>query len=97
MELSPKLASRITSEVRQVMKEDIILMGINGFIISSTEKSRVGSFHEGAEIVINTKKKLYIDKEKAMTLKGVKAGINMPIMFNHQVIGVVGITGNPKK
>lgn len=97
MELSPKLASRITSEVRQVMKEDIILVDINGFIISSTEKSRVGSFHEGAEIVIKTKQKLYIDKEKAATLKGVKAGINMPIMFNHQVIGVVGITGNPKK
>lgn len=97
MHLSTNLASKIISEVQQVMKEDIILVDTKGIIISSTEKSRIGTFHEGATIVIKTKKVLYIDQDKAKILKGVKAGINMPIMFNKQVIGVIGITGDPKK
>jgi carbohydrate diacid regulator len=97
MHLSPKLASKIISEVQEVVKEDIILVDINGIIISSTDKSRIGSFHEGATIVIKSKQKLYIDQAKAKVLKGVKAGINMPIMFNKQVIGVIGITGEPKQ
>lgn len=97
MLLSPNLASKIVSEVRQVMKEDIILVDINGIILSSTEKSRIGSYHEGAAKVVQSKQILYIDQAKAKILKGVKAGINMPIMFNNQVIGVIGITGEPKE
>jgi carbohydrate diacid regulator len=97
MHLSPKLASKIISEVQEVVKEDIILVDINGTIISSTDESRIGSFHEGTMIVIKTKQKLYIDQVKARVLKGVKAGINMPIMFNKKVIGVIGITGEPKQ
>lgn len=86
MQLSPKLAAKIISEVQDVVKEDIILVDINGIIISSTDESRIGSFHEGATIVIKSKQKLYIDQIKAQVLKGVKAGINMPIMFHNKVI-----------
>jgi carbohydrate diacid regulator len=97
LQLSPKLAAKIISEVQDVVKEDIILVDINGIIISSTDESRIGSFHEGATIVIKSKQKLYIDQIKAQVLKGVKAGINMPIMFHKKVIGVIGITGEPKQ
>lgn len=95
MHLSPKLAAKIFTEVQQVIKEDLILVDTNGVIIFSTQPNRIGSFHEGAAIVVKTKQKLYIDQEKARILKGVKAGINMPIKFQKEVIGVIGITGEP--
>lgn len=64
MHLSTNLASKIISEVQQAMKEDIILVDTKGIIISSTEKSRIGTFHEGATIVIKTKKYFILIRTK---------------------------------
>lgn len=38
-----------------------------------------------------------ITEEDQKTLKGVKAGINLPVFFQHQIAGVIGITGNPER
>lgn len=95
MQLVPELAKKIVNEVQLVMTEDIIVVDQRGLIIASTDKRRVGILHEGAKIVMSTKKKLYINKELAQSLQGVKPGINLPIFFENQVIGVIGITGIP--
>ncbi|GAK83569.1 sugar diacid utilization regulator SdaR [Vibrio ponticus] len=36
-----------------------------------------------------------IDQATAEHLKGVKPGINLPIIFQDKVIGVIGISGEP--
>ncbi|TCP30980.1 CdaR family transcriptional regulator [Scopulibacillus darangshiensis] len=97
MRLFPKLAGKIVNEVQKVIKEEIIVVDIDGFIIASTEQKRIGSPHEGAQIVLRTKKKLYIDETMTARLKGVKMGINMPITFEGRVAGVIGLTGDPKE
>ncbi|WP_366544450.1 sugar diacid recognition domain-containing protein, partial [Salmonella enterica] len=38
-----------------------------------------------------------IDSATANQLKGVRSGINLPISFHEQLIGVVGITGEPEE
>jgi carbohydrate diacid regulator len=95
--LLPKLAEKIVNEVRKLIGEDIIVVKTDGFIIASTDRSRVGSFHEGAKIVSKEKKKLIITKGGEKNLKGVRAGISFPIIFQNDVIGVIGITGEPHK
>ncbi len=42
------------------------------------------------------KQKLYISKKEAADLKGVKPGINLPISYQGDIIGVIGITGTPE-
>jgi carbohydrate diacid regulator len=95
--LLPHLAKKIVSEVRRLLDEDIIIVDTNGIIIASTDLKRLGNFHEGAFLVCQEKKKRIITKEDESRLKGVKAGINLPIFFHGDVIGVIGITGDPKK
>jgi carbohydrate diacid regulator len=95
--LSPKLAENIVKEVRKLIGEDIIVVNTEGIIIACTDKKRVGTFHEGAQIASQEKRKLIITEKDQKRLQGVKAGINFPIFFQNDVIGVIGITGVPEK
>ena len=89
------LAKSIISEVKKCLNEDLIITDINGIIIASTDENRVGSFHEGALICSHKQTKIIITHEDQKILKGVKSGINLPVFFRQQIIGVIGITGDP--
>jgi len=96
VQLVSELSKKIIKEVQLVMKEHVIVTDIRGIIIASTEEKRVGFFHEGAWNVMQKKQKLYISKKEAADLKGVKPGINLPISYQGDIIGVIGITGTPE-
>ncbi len=95
--LLPELAEKIVKEVQKLIGEDIIVVNTEGHIIASTDPVRVGTFHEGALLASQKKRKRIITEEDQLKLEGVKAGINFPIFFQNDVIGVIGITGEPKK
>ncbi|MEH7238204.1 CdaR family transcriptional regulator [Bacillus sp. JJ1562] len=95
--LIPSLAKKIIKEVRRLIDEDIIIVDVSGIIIASTDTGRIGDFHEGALLASQDQKKMIITKDMENRLKGVKAGINLPILFKEKVVGVIGITGNPEK
>lgn len=95
--LIPSLAKKIIKEVRRLIDEDIIIVDVSGTIIASTDPSRIGSFHEGALLSSRDQKKMIITNDMENDLKGVKAGINLPVFYQHKVVGVIGITGNPEK
>jgi carbohydrate diacid regulator len=93
--LTPELAEKIITEVRKYLDEDIIMVNTDGIIIASTDRGRIGQFHEGAQIASMQREKLIITEEKQSRLQGVKPGINLPVFFQQEVIGVIGLTGNP--
>jgi carbohydrate diacid regulator len=94
--LQTELAEKIVNEVQRLITEEIIVVNTEGIIIASTNGDRIGRFHEGAFITSQQKKKLIITEKDTLQLKGVKSGINLPIFFQHDVIGVIGITGDPE-
>ncbi len=94
--LQPELAEKIVREVQKLIAEEIIVVNTEGIIMASTNRDRIGTFHEGAFITSQQKKKLIITEKDTPQLKGVKSGINLPIFFQHDVIGVIGITGDPE-
>ncbi len=71
----------------------INIMDEKGVIIASTEKERIGTFHQGAAEVIATGRPVYISKEDLPRYPGAKEGYNMPIFLKDDLIGVVGIFG----
>ncbi|AYD39527.1 hypothetical protein D4Z93_02805 [Clostridium fermenticellae] len=73
----------------------INIMDKKGIIIASSEKNRIGSFHQGAAEVITRGETVCIYKNNLDRYKGAKEGINMPIINNNKIRGVVGIYGNP--
>ncbi|MFC3883358.1 CdaR family transcriptional regulator [Bacillus songklensis] len=97
MLLLPSLAKKIIYEVKKLIDEDIIIVNVDGTIIASTDEKRLGTFHEGALLSVKEKRKVIITKEDESRLEGVKSGLNLPIFFSHDVIGVVGITGDPDR
>ncbi|MEH7009930.1 sugar diacid recognition domain-containing protein [Neobacillus niacini] len=94
--LQPELAEKIVKEVQKLISEEIIVVNTDGMIMASTNQERIGTFHEGALLTSRQKKKLIITENETPQLKGVKSGINLPIFFQHDVIGVIGITGDPE-
>ncbi|AGK52804.1 CdaR family transcriptional regulator [Bacillus sp. 1NLA3E] len=95
--LFPEIAEKIVKDVKRLINEDIIVVNTEGIIIASTEHKRIGAFHQGALLAAERKEKIVITEEDQKTLIGVKAGINLPVFFLRDVIGVIGITGDPAK
>lgn len=93
MILSKNTADKIVSELSKIVEQHINIMDIEGIIISSTDPMRIGNIHGGAVKILNEKlNELMIQSDDEYA--GSKNGINLPIEFNEEIIGVIGITGN---
>ncbi|QRZ91727.1 hypothetical protein FUA19_10245 [Bacillus subtilis] len=95
MFLQPLLAKKIIAEVKKMYEREVIIVNTDGLIMASTNDERVGQFHEGALLCAKEKRSVIITKEDEKRLKGVKAGINLPVFSDHDVIAVFGLTGEP--
>ncbi len=93
MQLSRQSAQQIVEEIGQLVKQNINLMDETGHIIASTDRRRIGNFHEGAfQIISQHLPELYITSQ--METATVRRGINLPIELEGDVVGVIGITGD---
>jgi carbohydrate diacid regulator len=79
----------------KIIKYSVNVMDEQGHIIGSGDTSRLNQRHEGAILALNDHRIVEIDDATSKQLKGVKPGINFPIIFQHKAIGVVGISGEP--
>ena len=91
MNLDPQIAETIVTNLKDVINHEINLFDTTGTIIASTDRTRIGTSHDGARLAIRTKKTISIDRENEY--RGARHGINVPVMFNDQVVAVIGITG----
>jgi carbohydrate diacid regulator len=91
MEISKRQAEDIIKNLKSVIQEDINFIAPDGNIIASSDESRVGSFHEGAAKVAQTKQPLIISSD--YDYLGAKKGINLPVFYEQNLIAIVGITG----
>lgn len=91
-----KMFAQLVSEINKTINEQVIFTNVDGIIVASTEKERIGAFHEGAKRSIQQKTYLYMTEEKVNELVGVRKGVVTPIFLNKNAIGVVGITGEPE-
>lgn len=94
MEIEQQLAQKIVARLQREIPYNINVMNKQGVIIASGEPTRVGQLHDGAVEAIRLKRNNQILTDQ---LNGVLQGYNMPIVVQNDVIGVVGITGDPKQ
>ncbi|MBY6197025.1 sugar diacid recognition domain-containing protein [Vibrio hangzhouensis] len=97
MQLNSLIAKQIVDRAKKIIEYSINVMDENGVIIGSSDPSRVHQVHEGALLAIRDNRTIEINESVASTLSGVKKGINLPILYGEQVIGVVGISGTPEQ
>lgn len=95
--LSHEDYQKIVNRLMNILGKNINIMDTKGVIIASGDSTRIGFFHEGAKIAASRKMDVIIDDTNIEYYKGAKKGINVPLFYNGEVIGVVGITGEPKE
>lgn len=92
MRISKTIAMRIVTDLGDIIDQKVNLMDETGAIIASTDPSRIGTLHGGAQKVIQEKlDELVIAADDEYP--GSRAGLNLPIEMDGDIIGVVGITG----
>lgn len=95
MEIIRELAENIVEEMKKIIGKDINYISIDGEIIASTDKKRIGTYHLGAKEVVRTQKIVFIEKDDEYL--GAKKGVNLPVKFDNRTIGVIGISGETKE
>jgi carbohydrate diacid regulator len=94
--LNKTTADKIIHEMKHVVDNHINIIDNNGFIIASTDIRRINNYHEAALLIINKRfKELIVEFDEQY--EGCKSGVNLPIYFSNEIIGVVGITGIPEE
>ena len=94
--LSIKLAQEIATRTMALLPHNINVMDEHGVILASGLPDRVGTRHEGAILAIGQRRVLEIDVATAAHLQGVKPGVNLPLYSQGEIVGVIGITGDPE-
>ncbi|XKI10519.1 Transcriptional regulator [Sporosarcina sp. ANT_H38] len=93
--LTKEIANEIVKETSIRLHRNVNIMNTEGIIIATQDKSRIGSIHNGAIEVLKSGKTLTIHEDENNNWEGSQPGVNLPIVFLEQIIGVIGITGDP--
>lgn len=95
--LDRALAQDIVDRAMAILPHNVNVMDYLGIIIGSGDPERISTRHEGAQQVLASRQTVEIDSDAASRLGGVKPGVNLPLMLDHQLVGVLGITGDPER
>jgi len=95
MILDKNECQKIVDRVISILGKNINIINSEGIIIASGDKTRVNTFHKGAKLAASEKKEVIVEDKDLNSYEGCRKGVNLPIYHNDQVLGVVGITGEP--
>ncbi|MGG1572168.1 CdaR family transcriptional regulator [Fictibacillus sp. NRS-1165] len=95
--LTTEIAEMIVKETSARLNRNVNIMSSKGIIIASCDPSRLYHMHEGALEVLQTKQPFTIPTDHEGKWKGAQSGINLPIIFDEKIVGVIGITGDPEE
>lgn len=96
IKITQETANEFIKAILPMAKNCVInIMDINGVIVASSDVSRINIFHTGAQKAIEEKRTVKIYKNQVELFPGSKEGINIPIVNEGEVLGVVGIYGDP--
>ena len=84
---------RLYYHVKAVCAHDINFIDSKGIIFASTNKKRIGDFHEIGLQVIKTGETIEVDTNEGYF--GAQKGVNIPFIDKGDVSAVIGISGEP--
>ncbi|WP_066542980.1 MULTISPECIES: CdaR family transcriptional regulator [Clostridia] len=93
--VSRRLAQQIVDTVKDVCGRDINFIAPSGTIFASTDKQRIGEFHEIGQRA--AKIKTTIEVQSDGSFQGTQKGVNIPIFHQGILLAVIGISGPPEE
>jgi signal transduction histidine kinase len=93
--LDAKFAQSLVDSVAAELHTNVNILDGRGVIIASVSRERIGQVHEaGARMLkAGVVKEFYVSKGDELQLSGIRNGFNMPILFEGQCVGIIGVTG----
>lgn len=88
-------AAAFIARLGEHLEYNINIMDREGVIIASRDASRIGSYHDAARRLIASGASVERVEDGPQLSAGVKPGVNLPIVYKSETLGVVGVTGNP--
>lgn len=88
--LDPENAQKIADGIMQIIPYNINIMDRDGIIIASGDERRIGTIHQGAIKALEMQKSYVVYEDTETERKG----INLPITYNKNIVGVIGISGD---
>jgi carbohydrate diacid regulator len=89
------LAQHIVDSAQGIIHCNVNIMDRDGVIIGTAQPERHRTFHKGALEVVESGKAVEIRPEDLQRYPGALQGVNLPIVLDEQIIGVIGVTGEP--
>ncbi|HSK95926.1 MAG TPA: sugar diacid recognition domain-containing protein [Euzebyales bacterium] len=93
--LSSAVAQEIADTITSAIGHNVLITDAAGRVIGSGDPSRVDTLHEASLEVVRRRAGAWHDAAAASRLAGVKPGMTLPILLDQDVVGTVGITGDP--
>ncbi|MCU5771571.1 CdaR family transcriptional regulator [Erwiniaceae bacterium BAC15a-03b] len=93
--LDARLAQEIVARTMKIIDSNVNVMDARGRIVGSGDRERIGEMHEGALLALSQARVVDIDEAVAKHLHGVRPGINLPLRIDGEIVGVIGLTGDP--
>jgi len=97
MIITTEIAQPIVDQMIKIIDYNVNIMNHEGFIVASGDKGRLHQKHQGAIEAIELKRERIIYEPDFQDMLGTNVGVNVPIEVNEEIVGVVGITGDPIK
>ncbi len=93
------IANKIIDFIFSATGMNAIVCDEEGIIVAAKVRSRIGNIHDGARRMLREGLPHVIITAEDEAASGglVRAGINMPLRHNDQLIGSIGIPGDPEK
>ena len=95
LSIRQNIAQQIVEAVKDVCSHDINFINSKGIIFASTNKKRIGDFHEIGLQVIQTGQTIEVDTDHGFF--GTQKGVNIPFIHKGDVSAVIGISGEPEE
>ncbi len=95
MIIPDELAQKIVNIAHALTQQNVNIMDKDAVIIGTAQKHRYKTFHKGAQDVIETGEPVEIYPHEVQHYPGSLPGLNLPIILEGQIIGVVGVSGVP--
>lgn len=89
------VAQQIVETVKDVSGHDVNFIDPNGIIFASTDQDRVGAFHEIGRQVVKTGQTIEVEADGSFF--GTQKGVNIPFLYQGELIAAIGISGTPEE
>ncbi|WP_158734687.1 sugar diacid recognition domain-containing protein [Alteribacillus sp. YIM 98480] len=93
--LTKTTAMEIAKKTTAICGYNILIIDEKGNILGSGDVERVGHYHGGVQEVVKFERILMEKQDEAIRNQALP-GVVLPIKVDHNIIGAVGITGNPE-